>query len=105
MEAHSKPTKNDDDAEGGSGGDPDASWRGFPVKKQLDGEGNEVISRRMALYGYKVNLAASVGTGLVSGVSVCRASEQMKNLDHLQEFVRPDTRRVYADKGYVVGSI
>jgi IS5 family transposase len=100
VEAHSKPTKNDDDEEGGSsGGDPDASWRGFPVKKQVDGEGNEVISRRMALYGYKVNLAASVGTGFVSGVSVCRASEHETH--HLQEFVRPGTRRVYADKGYV----
>ena len=45
------------------------------MKKKLDEEGNEVCSRRMALYGYKVNLAASVGQGFVSRFSVCKASE------------------------------
>jgi IS5 family transposase len=69
------------------------------VKKQVDGEGNEIISRRMALYGYKVNLAASVGSGFACGVSICRASEHETH--HLKEFVRPETMRVYADKGYV----
>ena len=53
----------------------------------------------MALYGYKVNLAASIAHGFVSAVSVCKASEHETN--HLQEFISPETQEVYADKGYV----
>jgi hypothetical protein len=99
VEAHSKPPKNDDEEDGGSGGDLDASWRGFSVKKRVNEDGSEVISRRMALYGYKVNLAASVGMGFVSGVSFCRASEHETH--HLKEFVLDETRRAYVEKGYV----
>jgi IS5 family transposase len=95
VEAHSKPKKDDDKRRG----DPDGAWRGFPVKKNIDDEGKEIISRRMALYGYKVNLAASIAHGFVSGVSVCKASEHETN--HLQEFITPETQEVYADKGYV----
>ncbi|TFH66420.1 MAG: hypothetical protein E4G90_03630 [Gemmatimonadales bacterium] len=98
-EAHSWPTKDDDEEGGSSGGDPDAPWRGFPVKKQVNEDGNEVISRRMELYGFNVNLAASVNGGFVSGMNVCRASQHETH--HLKEFVRSGTRRVNADKGYV----
>jgi len=95
VEAHSKPRKDDDDHKG----DLDGAWRGFPVKKQVDEDGKEIISRRTALYGYKVNLAASVEHGFISGVSVCKASEH--ETQHLQEFVSRQTLEVYADKGYV----
>jgi IS5 family transposase len=94
VEAHSKPK-----SESGGGGDTDASWRGFPVKKKLDEEGNQIVSRRMALYGYKVNLAASVGQGFVSRFSVCKASEHETH--HFQELLSKYTEAVYADKGYV----
>jgi len=94
VEAHSKPK-----SQSGGGGDPDASWRGFPVKKKLEEEGNEVLSRRMALYGYKVNLAASVGQGFVSRFSICKASEHESH--HFQELLSKRTEAVYADKGYV----
>ena len=53
----------------------------------------------MALYGYKVNLAASVGQGFVSRFSVCQASEHETH--HFQELLSKDTEAVYADKGYV----
>jgi hypothetical protein len=39
VEAHSKPTKNDDEEGGSSGGDPDASGRGFLVKKHETEDG------------------------------------------------------------------
>jgi hypothetical protein len=84
---------------GSSEGDPNASWRGSCTKKQVNEDGNEVIARRMALYGYEVNLAAGVGTGFVSGVSVSRASEHETRRP--DEFVRPGTRLVHAQKGYV----
>lgn len=97
VEAHSKPKRRDDGES--EGGDSDGSWRGFPVKKSEDDQGNEVISRRMALFGYKVNLAATVGTGFIADASVCKASEHETH--HLMEFVRDETKVVYADKGYV----
>ena len=71
VEAHSKPKKDDEQRPG----DRDGAWRGFPLKTNIDDEGKEIISRRMALFGYKVNLAASIAEGFVSGVSVCKASE------------------------------
>ena len=98
VEAHSKPKKQPgkDDSEGG---DPDGSWRGFPVKKLKDDEGKDVIARKTALYGYKINMATSVKGGFVSGVSVCPANEH--EIHHLKEFIRrAKTRAVYADKGY-----
>lgn len=94
VEAHAKPK-----SESGGGGDTEASWQGFPVKKKVDEQGNEVLSRRMALYGYKANLAASVGQGFVSRFSVCKASEHETR--HFQELLSKDTEAVYADKGYV----
>jgi IS5 family transposase len=94
VEAHSKPK-----SEQGGGGDAEASYRGFPVKKKLDEEGKEVLSRRLALYGYKVNLEASVGQWFVSRFSVCKASEPETH--HFQELLSKDTEAVYADKGYV----
>jgi len=93
VEAHSKPKKVS------GGGDPDGSWRGFPVKKVVDDRGNEIISRRMALYGYKVNVAATIGTGFISGISVCKASEHETH--HFREFISRKTQEAYADKGYV----
>lgn len=97
VEARSKPKR---DRDGNSkGGDSNGSWRGFPVKKSEDKNGNEVVSRRMALFGYKVNLAATVGTGFIADASVCTASEHETR--HLTEFLRDETKVVYADKGYV----
>jgi IS5 family transposase len=93
VEAHSKPKKDS------GGGDNDGSWRGFPLKKSVDDEGKEIISRRSALFGYKVNLAATVGTGFISGVSVCPASEHETH--HFKEFIGAETQEAYADKGYV----
>jgi IS5 family transposase len=103
VEAHSKPKKrkkkaNTDDHKP-TGGDPDASWRGFPAKKAVNDHGEEVIARRPALYGYKINLAASVNTGFVGMVSVCPANEHETH--HLEELMSEDTDEVYADKGYV----
>ena len=95
VEAHSKPSKKDQ----GKSGDSDASWRGFPVKKTIDKNGKEVISRRMALYGYKVNISTSVDHGFVGAFSVCGASEHESR--HFRRFITPDTLVVYADKGYV----
>jgi transposase, IS5 family len=93
VESHSKPRK-----DGSGDGDPDGSWRGFPTKKTVDDEGKEIISRRMALHGYKVNLAASVGTGFIGGLSICKASEHETH--HFKEFISSKTEEVYADKGY-----
>jgi IS5 family transposase len=97
VEAHTKPQKDDDDEP--EGGDPDASWRGFPVKTKLDERGKEVLSRRMALYGYKVNLAATVGTGFISRFFLCKASEHETH--HMMRLLKKETKAVYADKGYV----
>jgi IS5 family transposase len=59
----------------------------------------EVLSRRMALYGYKVKVAASVSQGFVSMFSVCKASEHETH--HFQELLGKDTEAVNAEKGYV----
>ena len=69
------------------------------MKRKVDESGNEVVSRRIALYGYKVNLAASVGQGFVSRFSVCKAGEHETH--HFQELLGKHTEAVYADKGYV----
>jgi IS5 family transposase len=46
VEAHSKP-KNEQRL-----GDPDGARRGFPVKKNIDDEGKEIISRRCQYRGW-----------------------------------------------------
>lgn len=48
VEAHCKPRNDDDEHKG----DADGAWRGFPVKKEVRKDGTEIISLRMALYGY-----------------------------------------------------
>lgn len=99
VEAHSKPKKNKNDNSNSTGGDSDGSWRGFPMKKSIDNEGNEVTSRRPALFGYKVNISTSVKHGFVSKVSVCKASEHETH--HMKKLISRGTKEVYADKGYV----
>lgn len=89
--AHSKPS-------GDFTGDEEASWRGFPTKEIIDNSGHKAIARRPALYGYKINLSASVGTGFVGALSVCRAAEHESK--HLLELLSKKTKRVLADKGY-----
>jgi len=91
VEAHSKPR-------GDFAGDEEASWRGFPSKKVVDASGNKAIARRPALYGYKINLSASVKTGYISELSICPASEHESR--HLKELLKKGTKKVYADKGY-----
>jgi len=78
--------------------DRDASWRGFPAKQIEDKDGNKVFARRPVLFGYKINLNASVGDGFVNGFSVCKASEHETH--HLAQLLNPCTKVVYADKGY-----
>ena len=89
--AHSKPR-------GDFAGDEEASWRGFPAKTIIDDSGCKAIARRPALYGYKINLSASVKTGYVSNLSVCPASEHESK--HFLEVLAKGTKKVYADKGY-----
>lgn len=91
--AHSKPCGTKPSC------DPDASWRGFPAKQIEDNDGNKVLARRPALFGYKINLNTSVGSGFVNDFSVCKASEHETH--HMAELLSPDTKIVYADKGYV----
>jgi transposase, IS5 family len=79
-------------------GDEEASWRGFPARELIDGSGHKVIARRPALYGYKINLAATVGTGFISALSVCRAAEHESK--HLAKLLSGKTKKVLADKGY-----
>ena len=93
VEAHSKPRGED------FAGDTEASWRGFPARTIIDAGGNKVLARRPALYGYKVNVGSSVGTGFISDLSVCKASEH--EVHHLEELLKgKGTKAVYADKGY-----
>lgn len=97
VEAHSKPHRKPGDDDPG-GGDPDASWRGFPTKKTTNDEGKEVISRRPALYGYKLHSSASVGTGFISEVKVTTAKEH--EVTHGEDLLREETEVAYMDKGY-----
>lgn len=93
VEAHSKPRGDNFE------GDTEASWRGFPARTIIDAEGNKVLARRPALYGYKINVSSSVGTGFISDLSVCKASEHETH--HLEELLKgKKTKAVYADKGY-----
>jgi len=89
--AHSRPS-------GDFAGDEEAAWRGFPSRTVVDASGNKAIARRPALYGYKINLSASIKTGYVSDLSVCPASEHESK--HLKELLGEETKKVYADKGY-----
>ncbi len=86
VEAYTRSTKNDDDEGGSSWGDSHTSWRGFPVLKQVAEDDYEVI-------------AASVGMGFVSGVSICRARKHETH--HPKEFVWRGTRRVNAEMACV----
>lgn len=102
VEAHSKPkrSKDPDDSDGASsGGDPEASWRGFPTKKVKDEDGNETVARKPALYGYKINLAADIQHGFVSAVTVRPANEHETH--EMMNLIKKETEEVYADKGYV----
>jgi IS5 family transposase len=89
--AHSKP-------HGDFAGDEEASWRGFPSKEVINDSGHKCFARRPALYGYKINLSASIKTGYVSNLSVCPASEHESK--HFLELLTKETKKVYADKGY-----
>jgi IS5 family transposase len=91
VQAHSKP-------HGEFAGDEEASWRGFPAKEVTDTSGNKAVARRPALYGYKINLSASVKTGYICSLSICPAAEHESR--HLKELLKKGTEKVYADKGY-----
>lgn len=91
VEAHSRP-------QGDFTGDKEASWRGFPTREIVDASGHKVIARRPALFGYKINLSASVGTGFIAALSVCRAAEHESK--HLRELLSRKTKKILADKGY-----
>lgn len=93
VSAHSKPCGNKQFF------DNDGAWRGFPAKQIETEDGEKIVARRPALFGYKINLSTSISTGFINGFSVCKASEHETH--HLLEFIRPATRVVYADKGYV----
>jgi IS5 family transposase len=97
VEAHSKP-KRKSDHDDPKGGDPDGSWRGFPSKKKKNDEGEEVVSRRPALFGYKLHASVSTKTGFVSEIKVTTAKEHEVN--HGEDLLRKETRAAYMDKGY-----
>jgi IS5 family transposase len=97
VEAHSKPKRKSDHDEP-KGGDPDGSWRGFPTKKKKNDEGEEEVSRRPALFGYKLHASVSAKTGFVSEIKVTTAKEHEVN--HGEDLLRKETRVAYMDKGY-----
>ena len=96
VEAHSKPKRTSEDDEP-KGGDPDGSWRGFPAKKKKNDEGEEVVSRRPALFGYKLHASVNVNT-VVSGIKVTTAKEH--EVKHGEDLLREETYIAYMDKGY-----
>lgn len=91
IEAYSKP-------KGDFAGDAEGSWRGFPAREITGKDGNKVLARRPALYGYKINMCASIKTGFISSFSICPAAEHESR--HFKELLAPETEKVYADKGY-----
>jgi IS5 family transposase len=97
VEAHSKPKRTADD-EDPTGGDPDGSWRGFPAKKKKNEEGEEVVSRRPALFGYKLHASVNIHTGFVSEIKVTTAKEHEVNYG--EDLLRKETYIAYMDKGY-----
>jgi IS5 family transposase len=97
VEAHSKPKRKSDRDEP-KGGDPDGSWRGFPTKKKENEAGKEEVSRRPALFGYKLHASVSTGTGFVSEIKVTTAKEHEVN--HGEDVLRKETRAAFMDKGY-----
>jgi IS5 family transposase len=98
VEAHSKSRKDRKTGES-IGGDADGRWRGFPAKIVKNAKSENMLARRPALFGYKVNMATSVEHGFISGISICTAKEH--EIHHLKEFIKRDkTKVVYADKGY-----
>jgi IS5 family transposase len=97
VEAHSRPQKQYGTGEV-NGGDAEAAWRGYPAKKKKDDDGNEVQTRKPPLFGYKINMTTSVGTGFISGFTVCPANEHESK--HFEELIKKDMEAVYGDKGY-----
>ncbi len=97
VEAHSKP-KRKSDHDDPKGGDPDGSWRGFPAKKKKNDEGEEEISRRPALFGYKLHASVSTELGFVSKIKMTTAKEHEVN--HGEDLLRDETEAAYMDKGY-----
>jgi IS5 family transposase len=97
VEAQSRPKRNYNNGETNEG-DDEAAWRGFPAKKKVDDEGNEVQTRKPPLFGYKINMATSVGQGFISSFTVCPANEHEST--HLAELLSSQTTVVYGDKGY-----
>jgi IS5 family transposase len=97
VEARSKPHRESDDDES-RGGDPDASWRGFPTKKTKTETGEEIISRRPAVYGYKLHASASVGAGFISEIKVTTAKEH--EVAHGEDLLREETEVAFMDKGF-----
>lgn len=97
VEAHSRPQKEYGTGEV-SGGDDEAAWRGYPARKKKGDDGNEVQTRKPPMFGYKLNITASVGTGFISGFTVCPANEHESK--HFEELIRKDMEAVYGDKGY-----
>jgi IS5 family transposase len=97
VEAHSRPQKKDKGA-AAAGGDEDAAWRGYPSKKAKDNDGQETLTRKPPLYGFKINMSASVGKGFISTFTVCPANEHESG--HFKELITKGMEYVYADKGY-----
>ncbi|MBN2353752.1 MAG: transposase [Spirochaetales bacterium] len=93
VEAHSRPQKKD---KGGmaAGGDEDAAWRGYPSKKAKDNDGQETMTRKPPLYGFKINMSASVGKGFISTFTVCPANEHESG--HFKELITKGMEYVYA---------
>jgi IS5 family transposase len=97
VEAHYKPKRKSDHDEP-QGGDPDGSWRGFPSKKKKKDDGEEEVSRRPALFGYKLHASVSTKTGFVSEIKVTTAKDY--EVKHGEDLLRKETRAVYMDKDY-----
>jgi IS5 family transposase len=97
VEAHSRP-QSANGAKQKTEGDPEAKWRGFPGKKTKGDDGKEVLTRKPPLYGFKINMATSVGKGFISNFTICPANEHESR--HLEELLTKGMKEVYADKGF-----
>jgi transposase, IS5 family len=97
MEARSKPHRKSDDDDPKTG-DTDGSWRGFPTKKTKNTEGEEVVSRRPALFGSKIHASASGGTGFIIEIIVTTAIEH--EVAHGEDLLREETEIAFMDNGY-----
>jgi IS5 family transposase len=61
-------------------------------------KGEEEISRRPALYGYKLHASVSTGLGFVSEIKATTAKEH--DVNHGEDLLREETEAAYMDKGY-----